>query len=99
MPSPAFKHGCVMHSQIGTVDLILQESTKIHQTLAKHNERDMWQFYKDDSKAAANMVIAPRPLPATHNEHLIFLATQFALLQHRKVDTVINLIKHSELMM
>ena len=72
---------------------------KSHQKLAKPNERIMWQFYKDDSKAAANMAIAPRPLPVIHNEHVIFPSTHFALLQHRKFETVINLIKHSELTM
>jgi len=59
----------------------------------------MWQFYKDDSQAAASMAIEPWPLPATHNKHVIFLATQFVLLQHRHFDTIISLIKRSELTM
>jgi hypothetical protein len=78
---------------------ISSESTKLHQILAKPNDRVIWQFYKDDSEAVANVATAPRHLPAIYKEHVIFLATQFALLQHRQFDTVINLIKHSELMM
>jgi len=65
----------------------------------KPNEWVMWQFYKDDSKTAANVPIEPRPLPATHNKHVIFLATQFVLLQHGNFDTIINLTKRSELTM
>jgi hypothetical protein len=53
-------------------NFILRESTEIHQTLAKPNDRVMWQFYKDDSEAAANVATAPRHLPAIFKEHVIF---------------------------